>query len=519
MGLVYSVRLAGSRLEQAAAIAVDDTGAVVITGQTNSPDFPLVNALQPAVPPGGDAADQGAFITKLDRLGRIMFSTGWGGRGVDAGTAVAVDRARDIYVTGTTSSPDFPTSAGAFQRALASSSCSGGTGLPCADVFITKFRADGQTTGYSTLFGGNNGETVRAVAVDGRGSVHFAGTTASPDLPLRRALQTSCDSVQQTYGCSEYIAKLNSSGASLEYATYFGSRGSYVFGLGQTVNSLAIDPDGNLVAAGTTRGNDLPLVRALQSVNSGGPLFKSTDDGVSWTPSSDGITGTGIWFLAAGGRASQTLYASTFNGTFRSEDQGRRWTGRRAGANDPTPGLQVAVDPLTPSTLYAVDVRDGCLKSSDGGETWTRLPLEQRALSHIAVAPSSPSNIYVSSRRGVFHSPNGGITWSLALDVNPAEDQARPGAVLVEVDRQNADIVYVALSDGTIRRRDAQQWNPVAPLTCPVNQLLFASAPPPTIYALACGNVWKSADDTRSCDPDEFRPAGRRNRAGCFCSK
>jgi hypothetical protein len=212
--MVYSVRLGGSRLDRAAAVAADHTGAVVVTGQTNSPDFPLLNALQPTVHTSGSTSGPGsAFITKLDAQGHLVFSTGWGGSGEDAGTGVAIDRSLDIVVTGTTASTDFVTTTNAFQRTLASTGCSANS-LPCRDAFISRLSPDGQSVRYSTLFGGSNGETVQALAIDHLGSPHIAGATASSDLPLRRALQTMCDSAQTVNGCSSYVAKLSPDGSS-----------------------------------------------------------------------------------------------------------------------------------------------------------------------------------------------------------------------------------------------------------------------------------------------------------------
>jgi hypothetical protein len=231
----------------------------------------------------------------------MVFSAGLAGSGEDLGKSVLTDQSGAIFVVGTTRSLDFPTSANALQRTPAGLNCDS-FNAPCADAFVTKFSADGQTMMYSTLFGGTNAETVRSAAVDAAGSVHFAGTTWSADLPLRRAIQMTCDNVSQSfYGCSEYIAKLSPSGASLAFATYFGSVGNYAFGLGQFVNCLSVDRDGGLIVTGTTLGNDLPLVRPLLAVNGGGPLFKSTDKGRSWTATGDGISGQGSGFSALAG--------------------------------------------------------------------------------------------------------------------------------------------------------------------------------------------------------------------------
>ena len=493
--VIYSVRLAGSRLDRASAIAVDPTGAVVVTGYTTSSDFPLLNALQHTVhvsPSWG--AGGSAFITKLDADGRMVFSTAWGGSGESSGTGVAIDAGLDIIVSGTTAATDFMTTAGAFQRRLASTSCTVNA-VPCRDAFVTKISPDGQTVRYSTLFGGTNGETVQALAIDGFGSPHIAGITASSDLPLHRALQTSCDSHRSVHGCSAFLTKLSPDGSSLQYSTYFGSLSYYVYGPGQVINGLSIDPAGNLVAVGTTQGNDLPLVSPFQPLNGAGPLFKSSDHGATWMPSSHGMSGSGVWFLESGGRDSP-LYASALGGqVFRSNDDAGTWRGRRTG---PDLSSHFAVDSLTPSTLYVIG-GNRLMKSTDAGESWLQLTLDERHLYAVAVAPSSPSNVYVAAQRGVFHSPNGGVTWSLVLDTQQPDGSLLPYVQALAVHPHEAGAVYALFSDRRIlRRAGGHQWIPIASLECPVNQIVFAVGLPATMYARSCGKVWRSDDEGNS---------------------
>jgi hypothetical protein len=86
-------------------IAVDDRGNAYITGSINSPDFPTVNAVQPAFGGGDDA-----FVAKLDRNGsQLLYSTYLGGTVFDFGNGIAADDRGNAYVTGDTTSPDFPT--------------------------------------------------------------------------------------------------------------------------------------------------------------------------------------------------------------------------------------------------------------------------------------------------------------------------------------------------------------------------------------------------------------------------
>jgi len=121
--LVYSTYLGGTNRDEGFAIAADPSGAVCVTGFTNSVDFPTADALQPAAGGGLDA-----FVTKISDDGAaLVYSTYWGGSGSDVGWGIAADAAGAALICGSTSSTDFPT-ANALQPTLAGAS----------DAFVTK---------------------------------------------------------------------------------------------------------------------------------------------------------------------------------------------------------------------------------------------------------------------------------------------------------------------------------------------------------------------------------------------
>jgi Beta-propeller repeat len=115
--LSYATYLGGSGVDNGNSIAVDASGAVYVTGSTNSPDFPTVHPLQPTLHSG--------FVAKLTADGSaLVYATYLGGSGFDFGTGIAVDAAGAAYVTGLTHSPDFPTMPGAFQVTSGTRECS-----------------------------------------------------------------------------------------------------------------------------------------------------------------------------------------------------------------------------------------------------------------------------------------------------------------------------------------------------------------------------------------------------------
>lgn len=181
--LIYSTFLGGSGKDLAWGIAVDGAGNVYVTGNTSSAaDFPIVNALQPTY--GGGSSN--VFVAKIDPTGTaLLFATYLGGSGEDRGSALALDASANIYVTGSTSSADFPTM-NALQPLLAGRS----------NAFVTKLTSDGGALVFSTYLGGSgdenfyqNGVNSGAIAVDAAGAVYVAGKTTSVDFPTVNPVQ------------------------------------------------------------------------------------------------------------------------------------------------------------------------------------------------------------------------------------------------------------------------------------------------------------------------------------------
>jgi hypothetical protein len=169
--LAYSSLIGGASTDEGFDIAVDAQGAAYVTGRTPSTDFPVANPLQ-AIPANPDTEE--VFITKINPAGSaIVYSTYLGGDGPDTGTSIAVDAAGNAYICGHTDSSDFPTTAGAPQRARA--------GL--VDSFVAKLNSTGSALAYSTLLGGNSVTQASAIAVDAAGAAYVAGQSDSTDFP------------------------------------------------------------------------------------------------------------------------------------------------------------------------------------------------------------------------------------------------------------------------------------------------------------------------------------------------
>jgi beta-propeller repeat-containing protein len=237
-GLLYSTYLGGDGQDNGRGIAVDSAGSAYVTGDTASTDFPTsAGAFATTLDGISDA-----FVTKLNAAGSgLAYSTYLGGGDREIGFDIAVDTAGSAYVTGSTWSTDFPTSAGAFDTTL---SGAGDT----ADAFVTKLNPAGTGFLYSTYLGGGSHEEGDAIAIDSLGSVYIAGITSSTDFP------TSGGAVDTMLGGPQdaFVTKLNTAGSGLVYSTYLGGSG-FDSGFG-----IAVDTAGSAHVTGNTTSADFP---------------------------------------------------------------------------------------------------------------------------------------------------------------------------------------------------------------------------------------------------------------------
>ncbi len=184
-------------------------------------------------------------------------------------------------------------------------------------------------------------------------------------------------------------------------------------GLGTTgVLSLAIDPlQTSTVYAGTNRG-----------------IYRSDDGALTWTEASDGIIRdpygySYVYTIIIDPLQPSRLYAGTLLGVFESQDRGQQWEGRNTGLRiGMLPSVEaLAMDPTNSKVLYAGAGYQGLsgtvYKTVDGGKSWVPLStgLSQGLVSAIAVDPLDHRKVYVATRgQGLFISRNEGRTWQAA---------------------------------------------------------------------------------------------------------
>ncbi len=246
--LIFSTYVGGSGADHGAAIALDSANNIYITGSTYSSNFPVVSATQARIGGGEDA-----FAVELSSNGNsLIFGTYIGGSGgtpglAESGNAIAVDVSGNLYVAGSTSSIDFPTTTGAYQRTLTN-------GGADDHGFVWKLKNDKSQILYSTYLAGMNLDVVNGMAVDPAGNAYIVGSTSSTDFPIVRPFQSGIPGLTNAF-----VLKLNSAGSGLIFGSFLGGSSS------DAANAVAVDSKQNIIIGGITQSTDFPLLNPAQA--------------------------------------------------------------------------------------------------------------------------------------------------------------------------------------------------------------------------------------------------------------
>jgi hypothetical protein len=283
-GLIYSTYLGGNNDDLDRGIAVDSAGNAYVTGFTKSTNFPTtVGAFQTAFGGGADA-----FVTKLNPTGSgLIYSTYLGGSGTDGCSDIAVDTSGNAYVTGGTTSTDFPTTAGAFQTALV---------VRTIDAFVTKLNPTGSALIYSTYLGGNNLDQSSGIAVDSAGNAYVTGSTDSTDFPTMNAIQAILGG-----NLDAFVTVMNPLGNGLVYSSYLGGSGDDDEGVRIALDSL---PNPNAYVTGFTNSTNFPTTSGAFQIASGGGydgfVTKIANITLPPSPTVGKVTGGGTVYVSRG---------------------------------------------------------------------------------------------------------------------------------------------------------------------------------------------------------------------------
>lgn len=261
--VLFSTFLGGENEDQADGIAVDPSGNIYISGQTTSTHYPVTSGvLQTAL-----NGQQDIVVTKMSGDGsRLIYSTYLGGSSTESGGAIAVDATGNAYITGQTSSTDFPT-VNAFQ-----------SGPPVqGGAFVTKLSADGTSLVYSTYLAGSHSSRAEAIAVNANGEAVVCGSTVSTDFPVQNAYQATHAA---DGGLDDaFVSKFSADGMSLIFSTYIGGTSE------DEAEAVAYDPSGAIYVGGRA-SPDFPTIAGAYLQGSGSSFiskFSATGSGLEYS--------------------------------------------------------------------------------------------------------------------------------------------------------------------------------------------------------------------------------------------
>jgi uncharacterized protein (TIGR03437 family) len=233
------------------------------------------------------------FVSKLDPSGNLLFTDTFAGKGVDTGIAIALDPSGNIYIGGTTTSPDFPLS-----EALQTTSRSNGTG------FIIKLTNDGTTILYSTYFGGALGaSSVSGLATDAKRNLYVTGLTNASDFPQTSGLPT----VSLT-PAAVFIAEVPAAGGKILYSGAIVPTGATDL----RAPGVAVDSAGEAFL----RYNNIPNSGFIANINAGGAGFGFSPISFPATVNAITVDAAGDTYLATGGTIEKLNPAGTAVWTF-----------------------------------------------------------------------------------------------------------------------------------------------------------------------------------------------------------
>ena len=321
--VLYASYLGGSGGDAATAIALDVSGNAYLYGITGS-NFPTTSGAYQRAFGGGGFYGNTAFVAKfnpaLSGAASLVFSTYLGGSGSDGYVSsqpfpipsqgpqidggIAVDSTGNVYVTGSTTSTNFPTTPGAYQ-VNSNMVINKKEQSPPTDVFVTKLNATGSALVYSTYLGGGgssrSGGTYSGgsgIVVDASGDAYVTGWTNSTTFPTKNSIQAT-----NKGGMDSFVTELNPSGSGLPFSTYLGGS-SDDWGW-----SIGLDSANNVYVAGQTSSTNFPTTAGAYDTTSGGGFVYK----ISGT-SSTALLSASNSLSSASGRVTDTGAAQNTSG-------------------------------------------------------------------------------------------------------------------------------------------------------------------------------------------------------------
>ena len=364
--LLYSSYIGGSDNERPHSIISSLDNDIYVMGTTGSANFPITDGAYDTSFNGGSSFDiltslgdhdNGCdiFIAQIDgENGGLVACTFLGGTGNDGLNAspfleynyadvfrgeIIIDEDEAIYITTSTSSQDFPTTA------LSAQSVYGGG---VTDGVVFKMNSNLSVLQWSTYFGGSADDSGYSLQPDSEGNLYMAGGTNSSNLP------TSAGVINTTNpgGVSGYVTKFNSSGSAILGCTYMGT-GNY-----DQTYFIQLDPDDGVYVVGQTTGNYPIQGTVYSNPNSGQFIHKFTND-----------LNTSLWSTTIGTGSGEVDISPT---AFLVSDCNKIFL---AGWGGVTNGFSQAIS----STTFGLPITSDAYQSSTDGSDFYLIVLEEEA--------------------------------------------------------------------------------------------------------------------------------------------
>jgi hypothetical protein len=270
-GLNWSTYLGGGFSDYPIAVQVAANGEIIVAGNTESPDFPVTpGAFDVMADP---VLHQDQFVTRLSADGAaLVYSTFIGGDGGDGTSGIFVGDDESVTFCGSTTSPNYPTTPGAFQDTL----------IGTSDGLVGQLSASGDALLYATLIGGPNvgtaSESANAIVIRNDGTIIATGVTCAPSFPIT---PDAADPLNlPTPKCDGFVVVLDPSRVGPDQLVY----GSYVFG--GAFSFLRLEPGGSLLGVGSTQVSTFPTTPGAFDTTFS-PAFNPGADGIVCRLSTD----------------------------------------------------------------------------------------------------------------------------------------------------------------------------------------------------------------------------------------
>jgi hypothetical protein len=424
--LMFATYLGGSTIDVANGIAADSTGQVYVVGETESANFPIVNAFHTTL---GGTSDAFATVLNPTLTSPLVYSTYLGGSGLDVGGAIAIDVNKKIYIAGNTSG-SFPVTGGVFQGGgsdafvakldpVLSGTASliyaiylGGSGDDVAngiaidpstgfayvtgsttstnfpiqgqgatfgtlkgsqDAFVTELNATGALQ-FSTYLGGMGTETGVAIALDGSKNVYVTGQTSSTDFPTASPTQASSGG-----GLDAFVSEFNPSGNALIFSTYLGGSASEDVPGAGVLGGIAVDSSSNIVAVGDTNSTNFPTASPLQAANGGGidvfiTKYSPSSSGGSFTVSASALSASTVTRGSSATSSVTVTPVSGFTGAVALTCAVAPATANPPGCSVNPPSVTLAATGNQTATLTISTVKPSFVQGVGVGALWLPMP-------------------------------------------------------------------------------------------------------------------------------------------------